>query len=51
MRMRASRRDSDVEQDGGRSDLSKEPLAVRERYGKGDPKNYGDGAAEPANTF
>ena len=25
-------------------DISKEPLAVRERYGKGDPKNYGDGA-------
>jgi hypothetical protein len=25
-------------------DLSKEPARVRERYGKGDPKNYGDGA-------
>jgi len=25
-------------------DLSKEPQSVRDRYGKGDPKNYGDGA-------
>jgi hypothetical protein len=25
-------------------DLEREPAAVRERYGKGDPKNYGDGA-------
>jgi hypothetical protein len=25
-------------------DISKEPQAVRDHYGKGDPKNYGDGA-------
>jgi hypothetical protein len=25
-------------------DISREPAKVRERYGKGDPKNYGDGA-------
>lgn len=25
-------------------DVTKEPGSVRERYGKGDPKNYGDGA-------
>jgi hypothetical protein len=25
-------------------DIEKEPLKTRERYGKGDPKNYGDGA-------
>jgi hypothetical protein len=25
-------------------DVSREPAKVRERYGKGDPKNYGDGA-------
>ncbi|MDZ4289087.1 MAG: DUF1501 domain-containing protein [Prosthecobacter sp.] len=25
-------------------DISKESVATRERYGKGDPKNYGDGA-------
>ena len=24
-------------------DISKEPARVRERYGQGDPKNYGDG--------
>ena len=32
-------------------DLSKEPLAVRERYGKGDPKNYGDGAPRNLEHF
>jgi hypothetical protein len=32
-------------------DLSKEPLAVREKYGKGDPKNYGDGAPRNLEHF
>jgi hypothetical protein len=32
-------------------DLSKEPLTVRERYGKGDPKNYGDGAPRNLEHF
>ncbi|QDU19785.1 hypothetical protein ETAA1_17230 [Urbifossiella limnaea] len=32
-------------------DLSKEPLAVREWYGKGDPKNYGDGAPRNLEHF
>jgi hypothetical protein len=32
-------------------DLSKEPLAVRERYGKGDAKNYGDGAPRNLEHF
>lgn len=32
-------------------DLSKEPLVVRERYGKGDPKNYGDGAPRNLEHF
>ena len=32
-------------------DLSKEPSSVRERYGKGDPKNYGDGAPRNCEHF
>jgi len=32
-------------------DLSKERPAVRERYGKGDPKNYGDGAPRNLEHF
>ncbi|MFP6766719.1 MAG: DUF1501 domain-containing protein [Planctomycetaceae bacterium] len=32
-------------------DLSKEDRAVRERYGKGDPKNYGDGAPRNLEHF
>jgi len=32
-------------------DLSKEPLVVRERYGKGDSKNYGDGAPRNLEHF
>lgn len=32
-------------------DLSREPLAIRERYGKGDPKNYGDGAPRNLEHF
>jgi len=32
-------------------DLSQEPLAVRERYGKGDPKRYGDGAPRDLEHF
>lgn len=32
-------------------DLSKEDPAVRERYGKGDPKNYGDGAPRNLEHF
>jgi hypothetical protein len=32
-------------------DLSKEPAKVRERYGKGDPKNYGDGAPRNCEHF
>lgn len=32
-------------------DLSKESLAIRERYGKGDPKNYGDGAPRNLEHF
>lgn len=32
-------------------DLSKESVAVRERYGKGDPKNYGDGAPRNCEHF
>jgi Protein of unknown function (DUF1501) len=32
-------------------DLSKESSAVRERYGKGDPKNYGDGAPRNCEHF
>ena len=32
-------------------DLSREPLAVRERYGKGDEKNYGDGAPRNLEHF
>jgi len=32
-------------------DLSREPAAVRERYGKGDPKNYGDGAPRNCEHF
>lgn len=32
-------------------DLSKEPVEVRERYGKGDPKNYGDGAPRNLEHF
>ncbi len=32
-------------------DLSKEPAKVRERYGKGDPKNYGDGAPRNCEQF
>ena len=32
-------------------DLSKEPVAVREKYGKGDPKNYGDGAPRNLEHF
>ena len=31
--------------------LSKEPAKVRERYGKGDPKNYGDGAPRNCEHF
>lgn len=32
-------------------DLSKEKPAVRDRYGKGDPKNYGDGAPRNLEHF
>jgi len=32
-------------------DLSKEPLLVRERYGKGDPNRYGDGAPRNLEHF
>ena len=32
-------------------DISKEPASVRERYGKGDPKNYGDGAPRNLEHF
>ena len=32
-------------------DISKEPENVRERYGKGDPKNYGDGAPRNLTHF
>lgn len=32
-------------------DVSKEPESVRERYGKGDPKNYGDGAPRNLEHF
>jgi len=32
-------------------DLSREPASVRERYGKGDPKNYGDGAPRNCEHF
>ena len=32
-------------------DLSREPARVRERYGKGDPKNYGDGAPRNCEHF
>jgi len=32
-------------------DLSKEPLVVRERFGKGDPNNYGDGAPRNLEHF
>lgn len=32
-------------------DLSREPLVIRERYGKGDPKNYGDGAPRNLEHF
>lgn len=32
-------------------DISKEPVEVRERYGKGDPKNFGDGAPRNLEHF
>lgn len=32
-------------------DISKEPAEVRERYGKGDPKRYGDGAPRNLEHF
>jgi len=32
-------------------DLSQEPQEVRDRYGKGDPKNYGDGAPRNLEHF
>ena len=32
-------------------DISKEPLPLREKYGKGDPKNYGDGAPRNLEHF
>jgi hypothetical protein len=32
-------------------DLGQEPASVRERYGKGDPKNYGDGAPRNCEHF
>jgi hypothetical protein len=32
-------------------DFTKEPASVRERYGKGDPKNYGDGAPRNCEHF
>ena len=32
-------------------DLSKEPQVIRDRYGKGDPKNYGDGAPRNLEQF
>lgn len=32
-------------------DLTKEPQKTRERYGKGDPKNYGDGAPRNCEHF
>lgn len=32
-------------------DISEEPLKVRERYGKGDPNNYGDGAPRNCEQF
>ncbi len=32
-------------------DISSEPAAVRERYGKGDPKRYGDGAPRNLEHF
>lgn len=32
-------------------DISKEPAAVRERYGQGDPKNFGDGAPRNLEHF
>jgi hypothetical protein len=32
-------------------DLSKEPSSVREKFGKGDPKNYGDGAPRNLEHF
>lgn len=35
----------------GALDVSKEPEAVRKRYGKGDPKRYGDGAPRNLEHF
>ena len=32
-------------------DVSREPAKVRERYGKGDPRNYGDGAPRNCEHF
>ncbi len=32
-------------------DISKEPESIRERYGKGDPKHYGDGAPRNLEHF
>ena len=32
-------------------DISKEPASIIERYGKGDPKNYGDGAPRNLEHF
>src|SRR4051812_6012665 len=32
-------------------DVSREPARVRERYGKGDPRNYGDGAPRNCEHF
>ncbi len=32
-------------------DISKEPQSIRDRYGKGDPKNYGDGAPRNLEHF
>lgn len=32
-------------------DISREPQAIRDRYGKGDPKNYGDGAPRNCEHF
>ena len=32
-------------------DVSREPAKVRERYGKGDPKNFGDGAPRNCEQF
>ena len=32
-------------------DLTREPQALRDKYGQGDPKNYGDGAPRNLEHF